>query len=405
MSAPTKNQVPVNPDNVYFDLLITNIYSEKTAPIPIYFNENRTNPIINNSGDYEMSIVRFSVDTLSLPVFSPIIQPNQSDPDLTTYSVTMSYLPIGATQPFVVQQYVEWSPQNADASVPPAPSQTGTGLQSSSGAYYFALNYQWWILLIYEAFQTCFATLQANVLAGGYTDIQNVLPPLITWNTDNSTAVISAESQYFNNNSTFSPTPTPNPQAIQIYFNSPLYALFSSFPAIGQGYQATLGRNYRISIGDFTGSNQIYLPSIVPQGGTQYLCTQVFQEYSTIANWTPVSSVVFVSNTLPIVSNQLSAPLIYNEANVVTALNGNNANFAQIITDIETNENCYKPNLIYNPSAQYRYISMTGNSPLTNVDVSVFWKSKLGQLNPLLLPSGSSCTLKFLFSKRGMNTK
>lgn len=226
-----------------------------------------------------------------------------------------------------------------------------------------------------------------------------MLPPLITWNVDNNTAVISAESTFFNDNSTYSP-PTPNPQAVAIYFNSPLYSLFSSFPAVNYGYVAPLGRNYRLSIGDFTGSNQIFLPSIVTTGGKQYICTQVFQEYSTIANWTPVSSVVFVSNTLPIVSNQLSVPLLFDEQRVITGLNGNNANFALLITDIETNELCYKPNLIYNPSAQYRFISMTGQNPITNIDVSVFWKSKFGVLNPLLLTSGASCTLKFLFSKR-----
>ena len=51
MSAPTKNPVPINPDNVYYDLVITNVKSETTPPLPIYFNENRTNPIVNNSGD------------------------------------------------------------------------------------------------------------------------------------------------------------------------------------------------------------------------------------------------------------------------------------------------------------------------------------------------------------------
>ena len=91
------SSVPVNPDHVYFDLVITNIKSEYTEPIPIYFNENRTNPIINNSGDYDMSIVRFQLDTQALPLWIPEIQANQSDPNLTIYSVTMSYLPEGAT--------------------------------------------------------------------------------------------------------------------------------------------------------------------------------------------------------------------------------------------------------------------------------------------------------------------
>ena len=35
------------------------------------------------------------------------------------------------------------------------------------------------------------------------------------------------------------------------------------------------------------------------------------REFSTISNWSPVSSIVFTSNTLPIVATQLSSPVVY----------------------------------------------------------------------------------------------
>ena len=140
---------------------------------------------------------------------------------------------------------------------------------------------------------------------------------------------------------------------------------------------------------------------ILPTIGGIITYTQVFQEYSTISNWTPCAGIVFVSNTIPIVPNGLSAPLIFYEGSILNAFSGNNANFAQIITDIETNQNCYKPNLLYAPTAEYRRISMSGTNPLTNIDVSVFWKNKLGELIPLYLPSGGTATLKFLFEKKG----
>ena len=34
------------PENIYYDLTITNIKSETTEPVPIYFNENRQSPIV-----------------------------------------------------------------------------------------------------------------------------------------------------------------------------------------------------------------------------------------------------------------------------------------------------------------------------------------------------------------------
>ena len=40
------SNVPQDPDNVYLDLIITNLKSSGTPPIPINFNENRNNPVI-----------------------------------------------------------------------------------------------------------------------------------------------------------------------------------------------------------------------------------------------------------------------------------------------------------------------------------------------------------------------
>ena len=389
-----------SPDNVYYDLVFTNLKSDKTEPIQIQFNENRAKSILSNTGEYDLSIVRFSVDTQTLPVWIPEIQSNQSDRDLTIYSVSLSYLPVGATSPFVQQTFINWRPQNANAISPPAPSSTGSGYRSDAGAYYYAFSFQWVILMVFEAYQSCFLDLLSQVQTAGYSDLNEVLPPIITWNAATNSASIVAESEYYNNNVVDSSILVENPHAIQVYFNSPLFAMFSSFPAVNYGISASNGQNYRMAIGDFTGVNTMLVPAYSVDGSPQYICSVVNQEYSTISNWTPVSSIVFTSNTLPIVSNQLSAPMIYSEGGNILSLSGNNSNFAQIITDLERNDNCYKPNLIYTPSAEYRIISMTGNSPLSNIDVSVFWKSRLGVLHPLLLMSGSSTTLKFLFTKK-----
>jgi hypothetical protein len=386
------SSVPKHPDNVYYDLVITNFKSETTEPQKIYFNENRTNPIINNSGDYKLSIVRFSVDTQALPLFIPEIQPNQDDPNKTIYSVTMSYLPNGSSTVITSQEYIQWIPQNANVPTPPAPSQTGTGLQSDVGTYYYCMSFQYWVSLVYQALQTCFLNLQTAVSDAGYpTDLYGDMAPIISWNNDTKSAVLYCPSDNFNN------FPSVSPTTIRLYFNSPLFALFSSFPATYYSNSATLGQNWQITVGDFTGTNSVYLPSAYSQATTTTLYTQVFQEYSTISNWSPVTSVCFLSATLPIVSNQMSAPLLYNEGRVISI--GNNSNFANIITDLETLDNCYKPALLYVPSGEYRYISMTGNSPISNIDISVMWRNKLGVLQPLYLASGGTCTIKFLFSK------
>jgi hypothetical protein len=374
------------PKQVYYDIVITNVKSETTDPPILQFNENRANPIIQNTGEYYLSIIRFQVDSTSLPIFIPEIQTGQSDPNKTIYSVTLEYLGTA------VQTYLVWVPQNQSVQTPPPPSSQPNGLQAFS-EYYYAYNYQALIYMIYNALQTCFDQL-VIATGGASSPIYTAHAPVITWDSQSNTAVISAESAFYNRGV---PALVPNP--ITLYFNASLFNLFSSFPTRYEGITGvTLGRNYIIEIFQ-DDTNTIYLPVSAPSVD-QYVATQLQQEYSTTATWTPISSIVFCSNTLPIVSNMLSAPLVYNDGRIVQALSGNNANFAQIITDLASNDNNYKPNLLYEPSAQYRYIDMFGNQPLTNIDVSVFWKSKLGILVPFKLNSGSSCSLKFLFQRK-----
>ena len=372
------------PNEIYYDMITTNYKSEKTEPVAINFQENRNIPLLNNSGDYEMSIVRFQVDSQLLPILIPEIESNQSDINKTIYSVSMSYLPDGQTNPIEVQTYITWQPQNKNTIIPPPPSSNSNGLQSDTGSYYYCYNFQWFVSLIYKACLDCFQELQQKT-----TGLENCIAPVISWNPDNNTAVISAPSDYFNSEDT---------NAIQLYFNSPLFALFSSFPVQNFGASASLGKNHRIQIANFTGTNTIYLPSIPDENEQQYLCIQVYQEYSTIANWTPANSIVFTSMSLPVYPEQLCSPLVFNEGRQIIL--GNNSNFANVITDLQTNDLCYKPNLIYNPSAQYRWISLLGDKAISNVDVQVYWKSRFGKLNPLYLMSGSSCSLKILFQKK-----
>lgn len=456
---PELSSVPSIPDNIYFDVLVTNFNSTTGNPIPIYFNENRTNPIIPVTGEYEMSIIRFQVDTPDLPVFIPIIKPSQGLNNLTNYVITLTItpatLPDGTTPnttEYISQANVIWVTQDSTALVPSAPSANPGGYQSSVGNYYYCYSYQHFQSLIQATLVRAFNYLKDALNTAGYTssavnkELYGVLSPIFSWDATTQCAVISTpqfkadntspafETRYLDANGNI----TANASRVKMYFNSPLFQLFTSFnadfkgqnnsfttTASGQGYYqnpaptnyqsivipsgTTLtGLNYEITILNQQGTNQILTPNIYPVTYpsttpgplvTTNLFIQTFQEFSTIVNWTPIDSIVFISNTLPIVSNQLASPLIFNENQIITG-DGNNSKFAQIITDIVTNQQSYKPNILYNPTAEYRMISMTGNRPLTNVDISVYWRNKLGNLFPINLLSGGSCSLKFLFRKR-----
>ena len=219
-------------------------------------------------------------------------------------------------------------------------------------------------------------------------------------------------------NAEHTPDP-PIPFNFKIAFNASLYALFSSFPAT-----ETVINNEKFYIMDFThpvptivnitlnaiplypnypfldpfigGDGIITIPSPLEYGhiGTHIVLEQ---EISTIDTWCPINGIVFTTNTLPIVINQFSSNVTLNSDRPSPEAG---ADFALVITDIQTNQQGYKPNLIYTPTAEYRRLDMTGNLGLTNIDIRVFWRAKTGQLLPMKLGCGVTTSIKLLFQKK-----
>jgi hypothetical protein len=377
------------PEKLYYDITITNLQSSTTPPPILTYSENRNTPFIFTPEDYYMSIIRFTLDTPSLPVFIPYIIPYQSNRDLTIYNITLSWTnPLAPFQTFSFVQPVIYSPQNLEAEVPSPPSSSANGLQNNFTGYYDVFNYQYWIYLINQAFTSCFNQLNALVVGAGLA-LPTANAPVLNFDTQNDIAILIADQAGYD---------TTSADYIKIFFNPALFQLFSSFPVIIDNFSTNIN-NVQIQTTTFGGSNLVQYPPVSPT----YTAIQVFQEYSTVALWTPITSIVFCSNTLPVVPNQLSSPLLYVDGKILQS--GNNSNIAQIITDFVSDTGIYKPNIVFTPTAQFRYIELLGNRPLSNIDISVFWKSRTGELIPFRLTSGSSATIKILFTKKDGNLK
>jgi hypothetical protein len=375
-------------DKIYYDIVVSNLSSVDSTPPNLYFNETRNNPFILDPESYYLSIVRFTLDTTTLPVIQPQIQPNQPNRDLTLYSFTLSWTnPVAPFQEFNYQQYVIYEPQDLGVIVPSPPSQTNNGLQNNSSGYYDIYSTQYWIYLINKALISAYNGLNALVVGSGL-----VLPsaniPVMTWDNQANIAILNADVAGYDDT---------QPNFISIWMNSNMYQLFSSFPVIIYGLSPSgLGKNVRIATNSLGGSNQIQFPPVAPT----YTALQIVQEYSTIAIWTPITSVVFTSNTLPIVPNQVSAPLLFFNGTRFSS-GGNNSNISQVITDFVGGDGIYKPSITYLPTAQYRLVSLMGNTPIYNLDVEVFYKNRVGELIPFRLSSGSTATIKMLFTRKG----
>ncbi len=380
----------VQPDQVYFDLVTTNFESSTTLPVKFNYNENRSSPFLNKPDDYYLSIIRFTMDSSTLPVIIPSIKQGSTSISDTIYSVTLEWKsdPSLTTPDIVSQQYIQWIPQDKSAPIPISPSQRSTQLQDNSQGYYNCYNYTYFVLQIYEALAVAYASIETQATALGKV-LPSAYSPIVNWDTTSNRMVLYADEAGYDLNSA-------NP--IKIYFNTALYSLFNSFPTTIQGFTSsvTLGRNFLVGVVNVGDTN---LQTIIPTGTeTNYQAICVYQEYSTTSSMSPIVSVVFTSNTLPVQSSQVSTPVIF--YNGIPSVQGTNADIANIITDIVADDGLYKPNLVYEPVAQYRYITMYGNAPLTNLDIQIYYKLKDGTLQPFLIQSGGCVTLKIAFIKK-----
>lgn len=382
-----------SPDQVYFDVTVTNFQSTTTGPPVFYYNEQRTMPFVSNPEEYYLSILRFTVETGTTPLFIPTIQIQQGNRDLTIYSVTLEYqdttLPGSPT--FVAQEYIIWTPQDKSAVPPPPPNLTATGIQSNFSGYYNCYSYTWWLALVGRAYQTAFASLDAQVTGAGGV-LPTTYPPYLNWDTTSGSATLFADVAGYDQ------SPLITADQIGIYMNAPLFNLFNSFPSIYLGYVEVLqGKNFQLLVVNIGSTN---LQPITPANGDPpYTAICVYQEYSTIPQWSPVTAFVFTSNTLPIQSNQVSTPLVYNNGSQLQ-FGGNNSDIANIITDLVSDGGQYRPNLVYHPTAQYRYVTLYGNRPLFNLDLQIFFRLKTGELVPFRIGSGESVTIKIAFIKK-----
>jgi len=396
----------VEPDQIYFDVNVTNFESKTQRPTPFNYNESRTMPFINNPHEYYLSILRFTIDSGTIPVFIPSIQPNQGNKNLTIYSVSMSYDPAGAyPAQFNQQVYIQWVPQDASAPVPLSPNANFNKLQNNTTGYYNCYSYSYIAYLISLAFRQCYGLLKATVNATYPLTFPSTLEaPIFSWDSSSQRGIVFANAEYFDLN--YNPAISPT-RPINIYFNTALYGLFSTFPATVLGYGTTYGEDVRLYMLDVGGTNIQALippqvPPVPPAPYDTYLAIASYQESSTTSALSPITAIVFTSNTLPCESNQVSTPIVLSD-NVNLVQTTNNSATAPIITDLVSDTGQYSPSLVYTPSAQYRLITLYGNSPLHNLDLQVYYRLRDGSLIPFLLQSGGSITCKIAFLKKSAN--
>ena len=364
----------------YYDVDIVNYDTSGTnAPVRLALSEVRNSQILIHPENYFFSIVRFRTSTGCLPLMIPEVEIGSDDINKLAYSITLAYrLTTGETLEY--KQNLIYVPQNLTAPLPPPPLTS----QNVTSEYYYIYNFQYFIVLVNQAFINAFNGLKALVIAAGESLPSNI-PPFMEWDPIDCLAILDCDILGYGDN-LVSP--------ILIYFNSSMFNLFQSFQAFNLGYNVTNGKNYQIMVYNNNNTNILN-----QQGGTNLI--QMFQDYSTSSLWNPVSSIVFTTSMIPILSQLVGLPKIYNSDTQLIS-SGNNSNISNTLTDfvidlVKGTES--KPNVVYTPSGAYRLIDMTGGGAqsFASIQISAYWKDKFGNLHEMTLRSGDSCSIKLMF--------
>ena len=371
------------PTHIYYDISIVNNDPTGIRPaIDCSFSENRAAPYLSKPDEYHMSVIRFQLDTEgNLPLFIPYAQLGQNNVNLLIYTVTLSYTYLGTA--YDAQVNLLYVPQNSQAS--PAPPVVN---QDNTSQYYWIYSYQQFVNMINTAFATSYALLNIAVnAAGGDLPIGSVAP-FMSLNAQTNLFSLYADTTY----------DITNGNHISIYANQPLFNHVGAMDRIQYSTYVN-GKAYQYKIYNVNGLNTV----TIPVGGINYY--QMTQSYSTTAIMCPIKSIAFKSNQLPIIQNIISSNTGQFNSDTLDQSGGYNANISPNITDFIaniTNGTEYLPLLIYSPASEYRLVDMISDTPLTSMDIRVFWIDQFGVNYPLKLLSGS-CQIKILFRLKEYN--
>jgi len=464
------------PDYIYYNAEIINNTSQdsttanvSTPDPPIRFNETRDASLVKDTSQYHFSIIRFTMNGpgRDLPLFIPTVQVGQADPNLTIYSVAITYAQSWNTSLGVRSFSITPNPNFAiyqsetqNATLAPTPNNPTT-VQDLSSRYYWVNTYEHWVSIMNTAIATAWANVRTAFAlawtAAGLVAPANpfpyptldewlgfVNPPYIVYSASSQLMSIYADSDAYGERlQTFLPIPyVAGPPGVcgqattplcRLFFNSNTQGLFANFPNIlwnsptipaityeGTTYPALgavpNGYTYQILFPNkqyqnvYDARNNAFVPTTpVQKAKVFWINTQDFP--STDELWSPVASLVFTTTLLPIRNEATGQPVVLGSGNLGNTATSQSA-FTPIITDIAQDLTVrgaatYKTFTYYTPSAEYRMSDLSASrQDIRSIDIQVYWKYRLtNQLYPVQMYNQSSVSIKCMFRHKSINSK
>lgn len=435
------NLTSADPYNLYYDINVVSDYNPTlvgtTAP-PLTFNEIRQNPIIKYPEDYLLSVVRFSIETPTLPIFIPQVLLGQANPDKLIYGWGMSVTDYSVVPPvtdFLAAQE-NWIYIPDDLTIPPP--QGALTFQDLTTDYYYVNEFSLVLQYANNALKAAFDNFNIQLVAAGKDALgtragtpanisQNYCPQMFY---DPNGELFSLSFPLcppalagnappyaydtYDQNLEYSAGFTG--RVIKLFMNTPLSNLLNSFPTVFQGntqFQLTTGTEdmlvvYNNQYQNTNGGSRPTYP-LTPVASSVSAIPQIIlpQEHSTTILFSPISALVFSTSLLPVQNTLLSKPAIFNFYDGTTSSNlrssGNNNVTAPVLTDFElqgATGTSSQTRITYVPTAEYRMLDLRGTTPVNAVEVSVFWKDKFSGLHRFNLAAGCAASIKILFRRK-----
>lgn len=358
-----------------YDIKVSNSTKDKSRFLS--FNDTRSIPFINCVNNYVLTIERFQIQTpKNLPVFIPVIEPNQPLINKTIYEISVGQSN-GAVPPTYtyINLPINWIPQDKTATPPTAPV---GDVQNNSGTYYFCYNYQHFLNILNEAIYVLVKT--------GYA-LNREDSPFFTL--DQST---------FNIEYNYSSLWTGQYPQYKLSLNEALYNLFGTLSASKEYITSLLSNRYvltpqypSLTVGNY--------PNVLPA----VPMFKTISENTCLSQWCPIESITFTSN-LPLVATATANAGQFNSTDFGD--NSVGSNIQNIISSFAVPfgaNNTYRAYINYTPSGQYRFFDLIGTTPLTQININVYWSDWFGNFYPLYLDPGCNANISLLFQRKDYN--
>ena len=303
-----------------------------------------------------------------------------------------------------------WVPQDkTEVDVPLAPSANGGKQQTWNAYYYFAWDERWIAGLFNTAFATCITQAATGLLAqfqAWWTASAFGLPfpgirtqaPFMSFSGASSLFTLALDKFGFataeQTQTSYGLTWPLATEQLTCIFNSAAYKLFRSFPSIRLlAVAGQLEERWQIV------PQGSLVSGTLPNGTACWLVEQAWA--STDGQWSPVTDIVFTTSSLPVQATQVGSVVDF-DGSTLTVSNSSSG-FVSVITDISLSgqpASSYRGGIQYTPQSEYRYVSMgTASAPIYSVQISVWWKTRWGELVSVTLPQNGFAEVLIQFKR------